>query len=322
LDGGPEVDTGVSGNDEGTGGAGGNGEDCIDAEVCAPEMDATFCARLSKNCGRVTANDSCGRERTVISCGDCTSPAVCGGDGSGVCGVPSIILEPCTPESDAALCARFEKNCGGVTALDNCDQSRTVVGCGDCASPRTCGGSGIANVCGGTADCVHAAGPSALPFAVDEYFGITGSMGDAITEDGCPVRAPTPIPGAECWTARYLQTEGGVYDHGRVDWQYPVYEGPMYGRVIPPGATKVHFFAWGAAGGELIEFAAGSGGDGANGSDGFRVSTTVTLTTEPTAYEVSLAGVQYTCHSVYTAFSWFSNQPSPATFYIDDIQWQ
>ena len=54
----------------------------------------------------------------------------------------------CTPESNSAFCGRLGKNCGTVTAADNCGVSRSVA-CGSCTSPQTCGGGGTPNVCGG-----------------------------------------------------------------------------------------------------------------------------------------------------------------------------
>ena len=54
----------------------------------------------------------------------------------------------CTPETNAAFCSRLVKNCGTVTANDNCGTSRTVTSCGTCTSPQTCGGGGVSNVCG------------------------------------------------------------------------------------------------------------------------------------------------------------------------------
>jgi hypothetical protein len=111
--------------------------------TCTAESNTAFCSRLGKNCGSVTANDNCGTSRTVSSCGTCTSPATCGGAGTAnVCGTA------CTPESNTAFCSRLGKNCGSVTANDNCGTSRTVSSCGTCTSPATCGGAGTANVCG------------------------------------------------------------------------------------------------------------------------------------------------------------------------------
>jgi len=54
----------------------------------------------------------------------------------------------CTAESNSQFCSRLGKNCGSVTANDNCGTSRTVSSCGSCTSPQTCGGGGTANVCG------------------------------------------------------------------------------------------------------------------------------------------------------------------------------
>jgi peptidoglycan/xylan/chitin deacetylase (PgdA/CDA1 family) len=111
--------------------------------TCTAESNTAFCSRLGKNCGSVTANDNCGTSRTVSSCGTCTSPATCGGGGTAnVCGTS------CTAETNAAFCSRLGKNCGSVTANDNCGTSRTVSSCGTCTSPATCGGGGTANVCG------------------------------------------------------------------------------------------------------------------------------------------------------------------------------
>lgn len=274
--------------------------------TCTAESNATFCSRLGKNCGSVTANDNCGTSRTVTSCGTCTSPQTCGGGGTAnVCGTPAVCneqpfggtaravpgtiqaedfdtggegcaysdtttanqgnayrtseavdiqattdtgggfnigfvqageylnytvnvttagnyklelrvsstatgktvdvfagstliandlavpntgnfqtfatvsvpsvslgagtqvlkvvfnqasqnlnwiklsaLASCTPETDAAFCARLGKTCGSVTANDNCGTSRTVTSCGACTAPATCGGGGTPNVCG------------------------------------------------------------------------------------------------------------------------------------------------------------------------------
>jgi formylglycine-generating enzyme len=107
---------------------------------CVAETDATFCTRLGKNCGNPTGSDNCGATRTTVSsCGTCTAPLTCSGGGTAnVCG--------CTPETDTAFCARLGKNCGNVTAANNCGTSRTV-SCGTCTAPNTCAGGGTANAC-------------------------------------------------------------------------------------------------------------------------------------------------------------------------------
>lgn len=104
--------------------------------ACTAESEAAFCARLGKNCGAASAQDSCGVVRSVASCGVCTQ--TCGV--SGVCG--------CVAETDAALCTRVGAACGELTTFDNCGASRTVASCGGCTSPASCGGGGTANQCG------------------------------------------------------------------------------------------------------------------------------------------------------------------------------
>ena len=45
----------------------------LTALVLRPEGNTTFCGRLGKDCGAVTAADNCGVSRTV-DCGTCTAP--------------------------------------------------------------------------------------------------------------------------------------------------------------------------------------------------------------------------------------------------------
>jgi hypothetical protein len=95
-----------------------------------------MCARLSKNCGTLTANDNCGTSRTVSSCGTCTP-------GTQTC-TDNVCVTTCTPESATNFCTRLSKNCGTLTANDNCGTSRTVNSCGTCTpGTQTC----TANVC-------------------------------------------------------------------------------------------------------------------------------------------------------------------------------
>jgi hypothetical protein len=120
---------GTGGVDAGTGGSGGS-------DACVAETDAVFCSRLGKACGSWTGTDNCGAARTVASCGTCTLPQKCGEITANACG--------CTPENNAAFCARLGgKNCGNVTNNDNCGAPRTA-SCGTCTAPATCGAS---NVC-------------------------------------------------------------------------------------------------------------------------------------------------------------------------------
>lgn len=100
---------------------------------CTPKT----CSGLLKNCGAVS--DGCGG---MLSCGDCYLPSLCGwGGAANRCGTGS-----CIQETDAEFCTRLAKNCGPVTARDNCDTPRTVASCGACVAPETCGG--VVGVCG------------------------------------------------------------------------------------------------------------------------------------------------------------------------------
>jgi hypothetical protein len=64
-------------------------------------------------------------------------------DGKSIIGNPDIGAyeyqgTTCTAESNSAFCSRLVKQCGSVTANDNCGNSRTVSSCGSCTSPTTC----------------------------------------------------------------------------------------------------------------------------------------------------------------------------------------
>jgi hypothetical protein len=53
----------------------------------------------------------------------------------------------CAPETTAAFCARFGRNCGPFTNTNLCGGKRSV-NCGGCVNPESCGGGGKAGVCG------------------------------------------------------------------------------------------------------------------------------------------------------------------------------
>ncbi len=99
------------------------------SNCCSPESNTQFCSRLTRQCGSVTANDNCGNSRTVSSCGTCQSGYTCS---NGLC------IQSCVPETNAQFCSRLTRQCGSVTANDNCGNSRTVSSCGTCQSGYTC----------------------------------------------------------------------------------------------------------------------------------------------------------------------------------------
>ncbi|HQJ57799.1 MAG TPA: hypothetical protein PK255_01825, partial [Candidatus Pacearchaeota archaeon] len=91
------------------------GYTCQTNGTCTKNPCTDTCESLGYQCGDKTI---CGE---IVNCGSCVYPQIC--QPSGLC--------ICTPESNTAFCNRLNKNCGSVTALDNCRVSRTVY-CGDC----------------------------------------------------------------------------------------------------------------------------------------------------------------------------------------------
>ncbi|WP_157370521.1 hypothetical protein [Vulgatibacter incomptus] len=62
----------------------------------------------------------------------------CDGDAANGCEYQGDTCEvACTGESDAAFCARLNKNCGEVSAVDNCGAERTAA-CGTCSDGEEC----------------------------------------------------------------------------------------------------------------------------------------------------------------------------------------
>ena len=107
------------------------GYTCQTNGTCTKNPCTDTCESLGYQCGDKTI---CGE---IVNCGSCVYPQIC--QPSGLC--------ICTPESNTAFCSRLNKNCGSVTALDNCRVSRTV-NCGDCTGTCT---DGVCITC--TDDC-------------------------------------------------------------------------------------------------------------------------------------------------------------------------
>jgi hypothetical protein len=162
--------------------------------------------------------------------------------------------------------------------------------------------------------------PTALPFAVDDWYGPSGYMGDgehagAITDaQTCQPSRPSTWMG-NCH--RYTWTPSGTAWAG-VYWQYPDGNwGDRPGLQIPAGATSISFQAWGAAGGEKVDFMVGM-----MAVDGFEAKQMgIELTTQPAKYTLSLAGATYS--RVVGGFGWVAKDATaPITFGIDDIRWE
>ena len=163
-------------------------------------------------------------------------------------------------------------------------------------------------------------GPTVLPFAVDDWYGPSGYMGDGMTP-GAIVDSMTCVDDRpSTWMGRchrYTWTPGtemwaGVY------WQYPDGNwGDMPGLTVPAGASRIAFRAWGAAGGEDVDFMVGM-----MSVDGFEIAEMdAVLTTEPQEFSLELGATTYA--KVVGGFGWVARKSTePVTFSIDDIRWE
>jgi hypothetical protein len=105
------------------------------------------CNSFTKECNSVTCTDDCTQgQKTCVG----NSYKICGeydGDeclewseltdcGDETCADGDCIAV-CTPESNSTFCTGLGKECGNITANDNCGNSRTV-NCGTCRTGETC----------------------------------------------------------------------------------------------------------------------------------------------------------------------------------------
>ena len=264
--------------------------------------------------------------------------------------------------SDASADSGGSSGTGGSGGSGGASGTGGTSGTGGASGAAGTGGDSGASGSGGIdaaaepIPCVQGTGPTSFPFAVDEFFIASGWMGDiaaiqmvatcgadagtdagssdARPPDAGPTDASRPdlgttpdsgtrLPNAKCWTVSYTPTasEAGTQGWAGVDWQFPANNwGTMNGRVIPRGAKRIRLLAWGAVGGEVVSFNVGYG---FASPDLFGVTlANQILTTTPTAYELDLTGIEYTCPSVRMGFGWTTAGTTPVKFYIDDIQWQ
>lgn len=195
---------------------------------------------------------------------------------------------------------------------------------------------------GGAAGTTSSAGTSghtstALPFTVDDVFVPSGFMGDGEEPDHV-IMQPDAHPDSDktCSGDRALPTAVGICHQvsyvksgsklwAGVFWQSAAGNwGDQPGYAIPPGATRVTFYAKGAAGGEVVKFAAGIQGALAH-SDPFKIEHEFKLSNQWTSYSLDI-GTSYS--EVIGAFGWVaSSDPTagvtlPLSFMIDDIRWE
>ncbi len=162
----------------------------------------------------------------------------------------------------------------------------------------------------------------ALPMNVGDFFTGRSNFGVPYTEDNnCPERAPDAS--GSCYRITWdggpgVPDEfiGGYFTDGN-DFT------DLVGRMVEAGATQLSFYAWGAAGGEVIDVGAGfpePQWDGAAARD------VLTLTTEPTPYTVPLSALTRYVNEgiVFGPFIFAANDganPNGIEIYFDSIQW-
>jgi hypothetical protein len=183
-------------------------------------------------------------------------------------------------------------------------------------------------------DNIHVIGPPTLPLAVTDEYTLTGyfselgggdqwsALYESSTPGACPTRAGDAL--GDCLAVTYDRDPDG--DGTGPAWSGYYWLGPGgwgagTGFAMPPGATRVSFWAWGESGGEVFEFKAGCGGC----QDAFELSTgDVILDTTPTEYIIDLSG-QPAYGDVVGAFAWATDSApigASQTFYVDDLAWE
>ncbi len=159
-----------------------------------------------------------------------------------------------------------------------------------------------------------------LPMVVDENYEGRSGFGDGgpplhLEDNNCPSRA-----GGQAGVCHRFTWDGTGGSFTGTFWTDGGGFADLNSKVIQPGATDVSFYAWGANGGEVIEFGAGIP-DAV--FDGAADRIFITLTTTPTRYTVPLTNLAgYT--DVFGPFIWSAgatDNPDGIEFFIDDIQW-
>ncbi|MFT3841328.1 MAG: hypothetical protein QM723_30335 [Myxococcaceae bacterium] len=120
----------------------GSGFDCVASDLgmsciaCQNESDEQFCYRLGATCGSVSANDNCGKPRTV-KCGlSCDDPSCDGGQ-------PSVNTCQCVDKlascSSSQQCCSWQRLDGGAGEPMTCQNALCCVPMGgDCFDDSDC----------------------------------------------------------------------------------------------------------------------------------------------------------------------------------------
>ena len=188
------------------------------------------------------------------------------------------------------------------------------------------GGAATGNIClyvKGPVIALKLPGQKAkLPFKIigddaPAAFGATGVMGNTQRVNMDSTCTDKPHSGATCLKVSYKAGDlwaGVVWQDPPGDW------GDLPGGYDFTGATKLTFWARGAAGGEKVMVGVGLLKE-KKYDDSAVAEIPVTLTTDWKQYTIDLAGKDLTC--IKSGFRWtVAGQGKPVVFYLDDVQFE
>jgi len=191
-----------------------------------------------------------------------------------------------------------------------------------------------------------------VPFLVDDQFIPSGCMGDCITnvviDNDCPSRSSDDAQG-ECHHFLFTKKTGpDALGWAGVLWQTNERNwGSEPGRAVMPGATGMHFYAAGKAGGEALNILVGgmvpmdtgtecdAGASCSSGScdtgactaahhDTLNVLAPIQLNADFSKVDLPFAANSYGSE-VLSGFGWTAQMPSGTQtieFYVDDLRWE
>ena len=161
-------------------------------------------------------------------------------------------------------------------------------------------------------------GRQPMPFRIDNQYSTTGFMGAFWAVDLEGIESPNgPCSGVG---HRFTFDPPPIALWAGVAWQYPANNwGAEPGLPIAPGGVSVQFMAWSDRPGTEVDFFVGN-----READGFEVRLdNVQLNTEPTHYEIPLAGIEY--DDITIPFGWVTSQMAgptePRDILIADLTW-
>ncbi len=180
---------------------GGTQEQVPDASVpgpdggCVPESDQSFCSRLGKACGTVTAADNCGASRTVSPCGTCPASQTCSEATNqcvGAVGACDVYAQDC-PTGQACYV-------GAASAV--CMTAGTKAVGASCTAVNDCVQGAVCIDAGAGGQCFQACDPSSSTTACGAQTceSVGGDLGICMAQDAtCDLEAQNCASGQSCY---------------------------------------------------------------------------------------------------------------------------